>query len=67
MRRIVVAGAGGGSDVYAGLPLALALRAAGKDVRLANLTFVGLGGLPLEAWVASDLAAIRPGTPGHDD
>ncbi|GAA1513767.1 hypothetical protein GCM10009827_030450 [Dactylosporangium maewongense] len=29
-RSVLVAGAGGGFDVYAGLPLALALRAQGK-------------------------------------
>lgn len=32
--RVLVAGAGGGFDVYAGLPLALAL--AGKQVHLAK-------------------------------
>ncbi len=37
--RVLIAGAGGGFDVYAGLPLYFALRAAGKDVYLANLTF----------------------------
>lgn len=38
-RRILVAGCGGGFDVFCGLPLALSLRAAGKEVVLANLTF----------------------------
>ena len=41
--RILIAGAGGGFDVYAGLPLATALRRAGKQVFLANLTFTYLG------------------------
>ena len=36
--RILIAGAGGGFDVYAGLPLYVALRAAGSEVFLANLT-----------------------------
>lgn len=36
-RRVLIAGAGGGFDVYAGLPLALALRAQGAEVHLANL------------------------------
>ncbi|MFD6464345.1 hypothetical protein ACFWET_00800, partial [Streptomyces goshikiensis] len=44
-RRVLVAGAGGGFDVYAGLPLALALRAAGKEVHLAGLSFSDLFGL----------------------
>jgi hypothetical protein len=41
--RILIAGAGGGFDVYAGLPLYVALRAAGREVFLANLTFTYLG------------------------
>ena len=42
--RILVAGAGGGFDVYAGLPLALALMNAGEKVFLGNLTFTYLVG-----------------------
>ncbi|WP_354639857.1 DUF1152 domain-containing protein [Kitasatospora camelliae] len=60
--RILVAGAGGGFDVYAGLPIALALRAAGKEVHLANLSFSHLYGLDTEVWQAPDLARIRPDT-----
>jgi hypothetical protein len=41
-KRILLAGAGGGFDVFAGLPLYLALRDAGKHVELANLTFTYL-------------------------
>jgi hypothetical protein len=66
-RRVLVAGAGGGFDVYAGLPLALALRAAGKDVHLANLSFAELYGLPTEVWLEPDVAAVRPGTPARGD
>ncbi|XTZ16521.1 hypothetical protein ACQSSU_03785 [Micromonospora echinospora] len=36
--RILIEGAGGGFDVYAGLPLALALWGAGVTVHLANLS-----------------------------
>ncbi|MEY9996800.1 hypothetical protein ABIE67_008832 [Streptomyces sp. V4I8] len=61
-RRVLVAGAGGGFDVYAGVPLALALRAAGKEVHLANLSFSELYGLDLDVWVDHDVAAIRPDT-----
>src|SRR5690349_17141972 len=57
--RILVAGAGGGFDVYAGLPIALALRAAGKEVHLANLSFSHLYGLDTDVWLAPDVAAIR--------
>ncbi|GAB3876495.1 hypothetical protein GCM10029964_023510 [Kibdelosporangium lantanae] len=40
--RVLVAGAGGGFDVYAGLPLAVGLTALGKEVHLANLSFADL-------------------------
>ncbi|MET7567414.1 DUF1152 domain-containing protein [Streptomyces sp. NPDC005492] len=66
-RRILVAGAGGGFDVYAGLPLALALRAAGKEVHLANLSFADLYGLDQDVWLEPDVAAIRPGTQARGD
>ncbi|MCA9691634.1 MAG: DUF1152 domain-containing protein [Nannocystaceae bacterium] len=39
-RRVLVAGAGGGYDVFAGLPIDHALRALGKEVHLANYSFV---------------------------
>lgn len=42
-QRILVAGAGGGYDVYAGLPIYERLRLLGKNVYLANLSFVPLG------------------------
>lgn len=63
--RILVAGAGGGFDVYAGLPIALSLLHQGKEVLLANLSFSHLAGLPLEDWAAPDLAAITPRTAPH--
>ncbi|MFI5972363.1 DUF1152 domain-containing protein [Streptomyces sp. NPDC051452] len=66
-RRILVAGAGGGFDVYAGLPLALALRSAGAEVHLANLSFADLYGLGQDTWVAEDVAAVRPETPLRGD
>jgi hypothetical protein len=66
-RRVLVAGAGGGFDVYAGLPLAFALRSAGAEVHLANLSFSDLYGLSLDSWVAEDVAAVRPDTPLRGD
>ncbi|MFI5797974.1 DUF1152 domain-containing protein [Streptomyces sp. NPDC051677] len=66
-RRVLVAGAGGGFDVYAGLPLALALRSAGKEVHLANLSFADLYGLPTEVWQEPDVAAVRPDTRARGD
>ena len=41
-RRVLIAGAGGGFDIFSGLPLYFALRGAGKDVFLANLSFSSL-------------------------
>jgi hypothetical protein len=63
--RILVTGAGGGFDVYGGLPLALALRAQGKTVFLANLTFSSLDSLKAEDWVSEPgVAAIGPDSAG---
>jgi hypothetical protein len=66
-RSVLLAGAGGGFDVYAALPLAISLWDRGVTVHLANLSFTQLELLPLEAWAAPDLAAIRPDTAGPDD
>ncbi|GIH22315.1 hypothetical protein Aph01nite_06250 [Acrocarpospora phusangensis] len=65
-RRILVAGAGGGFDVFAGLPIAVELWEAGKRVHLANLSFSRLHGLDLEVWVDQDVAAIGPETESRD-
>src|SRR5688572_10226313 len=58
--RILVAGAGGGFDIYAGMPLALSLLQQGKQVYLANLSVSALAGLPIDDWVAPDVAAVTP-------
>ncbi|MEV4052419.1 DUF1152 domain-containing protein [Amycolatopsis sp. NPDC049688] len=65
-RRVLIAGAGGGFDVYAGLPLAFALRAQGKEVHFANLAFSDLNRLDLDDWIAPDVARVRPGSAGDD-
>jgi hypothetical protein len=41
-RRVLLAGAGGGFDIFCGLPLYHALKGAGKEVFLANLSFTPL-------------------------
>lgn len=41
-QRILIAGAGGGFDVFAGLPLYFTLREQGKQVHLANYSFTPL-------------------------
>src|SRR5215212_9919229 len=63
--RVLIAGAGGGFDVYAGLPLYFALRAAGKRVFLANLTFTYLGETDARH-LAPHLAAVDVETTGAD-
>src|ERR1051325_6965281 len=42
-QNILIAGAGGGFDVFCGLPLYFWLKKAGKTVHLANLSFTELG------------------------
>jgi hypothetical protein len=63
-KRVLVAGAGGGFDVYAGLPLALALSDGDRTVHLANLSFTALYGLDADVWLDQDVAAIGPDTAG---
>ncbi len=63
--HILVAGAGGGFDIYSGLPLALSLLHQGREVHLANLSFSALAGLPLAVWAAPDLAVITPDSAPH--
>jgi hypothetical protein len=65
--QILIAGAGGGFDVYAGLPLVLSLAASAKCVHLANLSFSELHLLDQDIWLAPDVAAITADTDGLDD
>ena len=64
-RSVLVTGAGGGFDIYAGLPLAFALSADGKNVHLANLSFSSLADPGF--WVAPGLASVGPDSLGDDD
>ncbi len=64
-QRVLVAGAGGGFDVYAGLPIYERLRTLGKDVFLANLSFTYLGGTNAKR-VAGALHLVEPDTEGGD-
>jgi hypothetical protein len=63
--RVLVAGAGGGFDVYAGIPLYERLRAAGKEAFFANLSFTYLGGTDAER-LGRSLHAVRATTSGGD-
>ncbi len=62
---VLVAGAGGGFDVYAGLPIYERLRSLGKRVFLANLSFVSLGGSNAKPLTRA-LYAVGPTTTGHE-
>ncbi|WP_433042961.1 DUF1152 domain-containing protein [Dactylosporangium sp. CS-033363] len=65
-RSILIAGAGGGFDVYAGLPLALALWERGADVHLASLSFSELELIDRAAWVDEHVVEVRPETTSPD-
>jgi hypothetical protein len=47
-KTILLAGAGGGFDIYCGLPLFFALRSAGRKVYLANLSFASISSVQEE-------------------
>jgi hypothetical protein len=64
-QRVLVAGAGGGFDVYAGLPIYERLRSLGKQVFLANLSFVCLEATDAQALTRA-LYAVEPTTTGAD-
>ncbi|MBL7254229.1 DUF1152 domain-containing protein [Paractinoplanes lichenicola] len=65
-RRVLIAGAGGGFDVYAGLPLALALWEAGVEVHLANLSFSELELVDRESWLTEQIVAVTPASASPD-
>ena len=63
--RILVAGAGGGFDVYAGLPIYERLRRLGKQVWLANLSFTNVAGTDAKQ-LGRALWAVDPTSAGSD-
>ena len=62
---VLVAGAGGGFDVYAGIPIYERLRLLGKKVFLANLSFVPLGTTNSQPLTRA-LYAVESTTTGQD-
>src|SRR4051812_3987158 len=64
-RSVLIAGAGGGYDVYSGLPLYFMLRDQGRDVHLANLSFTHLARVRGER-IDSHVVKITAGTEGPD-
>ncbi|GAB2617801.1 hypothetical protein Aab01nite_31310 [Paractinoplanes abujensis] len=65
-RRVLIAGAGGGFDVYAGLPLALALWHRGVEVHLANLSFSELELVDRDSWLTEQVVAVTPASASPD-
>jgi len=63
---VLIAGAGGGFDVLSGLPLWFSLRAAGKRVHLANLSFSDLRGQPPRL-IHPGVVQVRADSPGSDE
>lgn len=61
-RSILIAGCGGGFDVYSGLPLYMHLTGLGKTVHLANLSFTdlrqsGCQSIDGKAWIINGKAS----------
>lgn len=64
-RNVLIAGAGGGFDVFSGLPLFFALERQGKKVHLANWTFSEIDAAPGASERLSDfLVAVSADTKG---
>jgi hypothetical protein len=68
-KNILLAGAGGGFDIFSGLPLYFGLRAAGKNVHLANLSFSFLPPPQItgEKRLSPSVAKVTPSTPIYTD
>ena len=64
-KNILIAGMGGGFDVFCGLPLYFGLKAQGKQVHLANLSFSFLP--PLEDRLSPTMLAVTADTPRFGD
>ncbi len=63
-KRVLLAGAGGGFDFMCGIPLRESLRARGKEVFLANLSFTYLGGTNA-TYLTPALAVVDATTEGE--
>jgi hypothetical protein len=62
-QRILLSGAGGGFDIFCGLPLYFALRDAGKEVFLANLSFTQLADVS-GRWLTPHLVEVTADSDG---
>eukprot|EP00117_Sycon_ciliatum_P015430 scpid60538/ scgid15271/ len=57
-KNVLIAGCGGGYDVYSGIPLFAALKNQGVNVHLANLTFTELDGIGGD-WLTDRCVCVR--------
>lgn len=57
-KRVLIAGAGGGYDVYTGIPIAIELVAAGNEVFFANYSFTYLKNVSGGAWITDDCVRV---------
>ena len=64
-QTVLIAGAGGGFDVYAGLPIYHRLRSIGKQAYLANLSFTHLKGTDAHE-LRRSLYIVDQATKGED-
>jgi hypothetical protein len=64
-RRILIAGAGGGFDVYSGLPMYFLLRESGREVYLANLSFSNLT-QSVGRWLTPVCVEVTADSRGYD-
>jgi hypothetical protein len=66
-KRVLLAGAGGGCDIYCGIPLYFALQAQGHEVHLANLSFTYLHTTDATKHGAAlyEVTADTQGSPGY--
>lgn len=65
-QTILLAGAGGGYDVFCALPLFRRLKDAGKTVHLANLSFSDLGGATGK-WITPHLLRVDGDSTGNEN
>ena len=63
-QRVLIAGAGGGFDVFSGLPLYFLLRESGRQVVLANVSFASL--VPsVGRWLTPELVEVTADSEGY--
>lgn len=65
-QRVLIAGMGGGFDLFGALPIVYALRAQGKHVELASLSFSYMGGSDAQALMPGHVYKVNAETQGNE-